>query len=49
MKFVPGSRVRLPNGTIAEVRLVQKDGTVLLTIPATGEDAKAHKSELREV
>lgn len=49
MKFVPGDKVRLPDGTIAEVRLVRKDGMVLVTITATGDDAKVHKSELRAV
>lgn len=49
MKLHPGMKVRLPDGTIAEVRLVRKDGMVLVTITAWGLDIQVHKSELEAV
>ncbi len=45
----PGDKVRLPDGTIAEVRLVRKDGMVLVTITAWGLDVQVRESELGAV
>ena len=49
VKFHPGQKVKLSDGTIAEVRLVRKDGMVLVTLTAWGVDKQVHESELEAV